>query len=249
LKSLSKDGFDLSRLSDGRGSVATSNEAAQRIFYVAWHASLSQFAASPMATLIATRQTFELAADVVSQIWQLHEMPILRLEGFDGVGKSGIAKLVADRIDAAHVEGDKFAFRPDEPTAYQKCLRLIELEEATSKAVASGKPVILDAVCSRQVWPTTQWGQGLVVYVKRLSFNNFTPIWHHGLSLEEVDAPSREPHLSIFEYHVRFAPHKTADLIIELPDQGHTIRSTSFERDMCFDPSDSELLESAIPSR
>src|SRR5262250_980240 len=92
---------------------------------------------------IATGPTFEKAADVVVRVWEEAGKPKLpRFEGFDGVGKSGLAKLVAPRIGAHHVEGDKFAFRPDAPKPYWECLRRDEFDAAISAAVATGKPVI-----------------------------------------------------------------------------------------------------------
>lgn len=89
---------------------------------------------------------------------------LLRFKGFDGVGKSGLAKLVASRIDAEHVEGDKFAFTPETPTPYPGCLKQAELEAAIRAALASGKPVALDAVCLDEVAPSSSWGRGFVVY-------------------------------------------------------------------------------------
>jgi len=66
---------------------------------------------------ISTVRTFEEAADVVIRAWREASDPrLLRIEGFDGVGKSGLAHLVASRIDGEHVESDRFAFRPKTPT-------------------------------------------------------------------------------------------------------------------------------------
>jgi hypothetical protein len=176
-----------------------------------------------MTVKIATVPTFEAAADVVVRIWrEAGESKRLRFEGFDGVGKSGLAKLVAPRIGAAHIEGDKFAFKPEAPTPYPGCLRQAELDAAITAAVALGKPVALDAVCLDEVLPSSRWGRGFVVYVKRLSFNNQDPMWHHGFEIEG-EAPKDEPHRGIVLYHQKSKPHERADLIIELPDIGHEI--------------------------
>jgi hypothetical protein len=197
-----------------------------------------------MIVKIATVLTFEQAADVVVRVWQEAGKPkLLRFEGFDGVGKSGLAKLVAPRIGAEHVEGDKFAFKPEVSTPYPGCLRRGEFDAAISAAVSTGLPVILDAVCLDEVAPRRRWGRGFVVYVKRLSFNNVDPMWHEGLRLEEgEDAPSLEPHRGIFEYHRSHKPHERPDLILELPDTGHTIYRFGFERSFCFDPPDAEVV-------
>ena len=68
----------------------------------------------------------------------------------------------------------------------------------------------LDAVCLDEIAPSSKWGRGFVVYVKRLSFNNQHPIWHPGLHLEG-EAPEREAHRSIFLYHQKSKPHERAD--------------------------------------
>jgi hypothetical protein len=196
-----------------------------------------------MTVKIATVRTFEEAADVVVRIWrEANEPKLLRFEGFDGVGKSGLAKLVVPLIDAEHVEGDKFAFKPETPTPYPGCLRQAELDAAISAAFASGKPVAMDAVCLDEVAPISRWGRGLVVYVKRLSFNNhLNPMWSPGFAIED-DAPENEPHRGIVLYHQKSKPHERADLIIEMPGLGHTISSFSFERGHCFDPVGAEII-------
>jgi hypothetical protein len=196
-----------------------------------------------MVVKIATVPTFGKAADVVVRVWQEAGKPkVLRFEGFDGVGKSSLAKLVAPRIGAEHVEGDKFAFRPDVPTPYPGCLRREEFEAEIGAAIGSGKPVILDAVCLGEVAPSSRWGRGFVLYVKRLSFNNQDPIWHDGFHLED-EKETHQPRHGILQYHRQFKPHEGADLIIELPNIGHTIYNFDFDRSRCFDPAGAEVLD------
>jgi hypothetical protein len=195
-----------------------------------------------MTAKITTVRTFGEAADVVVRFWREANDPnLLRFEGFDGVGKSGLAKLVALQVRAEHVEFDKFAFRPENPTPYPGCLRQPQLDAAISAAFASGKPVALDAVCLDEVAPISNWGRGFVIYVKRLSFNNPNPLWHRGFDIED-DVPEDEPRSSIVLYHKRSKPHERADLIIELPEEGHTIASLAFDRGLCFDPLGAEII-------
>ena len=101
-----------------------------------------------MTVKIATVSTPGEAADLVVLIWRdAGKSKLLRFEGFDGVGKSGLAKLIAQRIDAEHVEGDRFTFKPAAPTPYAGCVRQAEFNAAIEAAFASGKSVALDAVC------------------------------------------------------------------------------------------------------
>jgi hypothetical protein len=193
---------------------------------------------------IVTVATFEKAADVVVQIWENAGKPnLLRIEGFDGVGKSGLSKLVADRIGAAHIEVDKFAFKSEVPKPYRDCLRREELEVEICSVVAKKGTTILDAVCLEEVAPSSRWGRGFVVYIKRLSFNNPDPIWHEGLELEdELGKSLGELHLGLLLYHKSFKPHEHADLIVELPSSGHTISSFAFDRSFCFDPIGADIV-------
>jgi hypothetical protein len=195
-----------------------------------------------MTVKIATVLTFGEAADVVVRIWrEANDPKLLRFEGFDGVGKSGLSKLIASRIAAEHVEVDEFALKPETPTPYPGCLKQAQLDTAISAAIASGKPVVLDAVCLDEVAPISSWGRGFVIYVKRLSFNNSqNPMWRHGFAIE-ADAPENEPHRGIVLYHKKSKPHERADLIIELPQDGHTISSFAFDRGHCFDPLGAEI--------
>ena len=197
-----------------------------------------------MSVKIATVATFENAADLVARIWDDAGRPnLLRMEGFDGVGKSGLAKLVVKLIGAAHVEVDKFAFKAEVPGPYRDCLRRDDLDAEVGSALAMGGPTILDAVCLDEVVPSVRWGRGFAVYVKRLSFNNPTPIWHEGFHLEDKsELSSDEPHRGILLYHRNFKPHEHADLIIELPDIGHTISNFAFDRTYCFDPAGADII-------
>ena len=110
-----------------------------------------------------------------------------------------------------------------------------ELDAAISDAINTGKVVILDAACLAEVAPIQRWGRGLNIYVKRLSFNNVDPIWHEGINLEE-EAPINEPHRSVHAYHLNYAPHMHADLIVEFPEEGHRLPDVPFSRERCFDP-------------
>jgi hypothetical protein len=196
-----------------------------------------------MTVIIATVQTFEEAAQVVTRVWaDVGKSHIIRFEAFDGMGKSGLAQLVAAKIGAEHVEVDKFAFKPELQKPYRDCLRKEELDAKISEVIASRKPVILDAVCLDEVAPRSQWGRGFVVYIKRLSFNNPDPTWHEGFGLEDEETPTDEPHRGVFLYHQRSKPHQRADLIIEIPDLGHRILNFSFDRRKCFDPPGAKVL-------
>lgn len=196
-----------------------------------------------MTVKIVSVPNFDTAARKIIDIWRDAESPnLIRIEGFDGVGKSGLATLLRERLHAEHIEGDNFVSKLDAPLPYRKCMRQSELDHAIERAMSGGCVVILDAVCLEEVAPSKKWGRGFVVYVKRLSFNNADPVWHEGLNLED-DPPVGEVHRSIRLYHNEIRPHEAPDLIVELPEDGHSMTSGKFSRDRCFDPQDSEVVE------
>jgi hypothetical protein len=194
---------------------------------------------------IASCPTFEAAAEKVVDLWRDADRPNpIRLEGFAGVGKSGLAKLVVKLVGGEHIAGDHFVSKFDAPPSYRECMRQSEFDCAIVQAFASGRVVVLDADCLEEVAPSTKWGRGFVVYIKRLSFNNQDPIWHGGFHLED-EAPAKEVNRSIHMYNKRVKPHETADLIIELPETGHLMPEGRFDRSMCFDPLGAEVIYAA----
>jgi hypothetical protein len=141
---------------------------------------------------IASCPTFQAGAEKVAEFWMDADRPTpILLEGFAGVGKSGLAKLLVKLVGGEHIAGDHFVSKFDAPPPYRECMRQAEFDYAIAQAFASGRVVALDAVCLEEVAPSTKWGRGFVVYIKRLSFNTqIAPIWHGGLHLEEEAAPS-----------------------------------------------------------
>jgi hypothetical protein len=192
---------------------------------------------------IATVSTFEAGAEKIVRAWRDARSPkLIRMEGFDGAGKSGLAKLVKGRIGAEHVEGDKFVDKFDDPPPYRDCLRRDEFDNELKQATATGRVVIVDAVCLEEVAPSEKWGRGFVVYVKRISYSLPAPRWPPGLELDD-EAPTREVHRSIHLYHNRVRPHETADLIVELPTVDYPMHKEISDRSWCFDPEGAELLK------
>jgi hypothetical protein len=98
-------------------------------------------------------------------------------------------------------------------------------------------------VCLEEVAPAQRWGRGLNIYVKMLSFNGAYPIWHVGFNLED-EPPMVEPHRSVHAYHLKYAPHMNADLIVEFPGDLDQLPKVPLSRERCFDPSNSVIMDS-----
>jgi hypothetical protein len=110
---------------------------------------------------------------------------LIRVEGFCGAGKTGLACEVSKRIGGVHIAGDNYANKLDPTPAYPQCIRREEWERDIGEAISTRPVVILDAVCLNDIAPVERWGRGFMVYVKRLSFNNQdSPMWSGGFHLE-----------------------------------------------------------------
>jgi hypothetical protein len=187
--------------------------------------------------MIVTVPDFDAAATAIARMLLTSETRtrIVRLEGFCGAGRTNIGSRLSTKIGAVHIAVDKYASKFDEPPPYPQCIKQTKLDVAIAEVLASGQTCILDAICLEEVAPRNKWGLGFVIYVKQLSFNNPDPIWHDGLTLDDPP-PQIEPHRSGHIYHMQAQPHMTADMIVELPQEGHFLPSGSFSHEMCFDP-------------
>lgn len=82
--------------------------------------------------------------------------------------------------------------------------------------------MIAEAVCLGWIAPQHIVGTGFRVYLKRLSFNASTPLWH-GFDPEDP-VPEEEVYRSVHLYHRDNRPHEKADLVVGSPEDGHTLR-------------------------
>jgi hypothetical protein len=148
----------------------------------------------------------------------------IRVEGFMSVGKTLFATELAKRLRGQLISSDTFLVGDTSGRPYWQCLRLEELRDAVRALNGSDGPVVFEGICSRELLPPEKFGLGYVIYLKRLSFNNpETPSWGEGYWLSG-DCPAQELHKSIHRYHLRFRPHEDAHLILEIPEDGHSLR-------------------------
>jgi hypothetical protein len=193
-------------------------------------------------TKIITKSNSDELASRIAEVLASSPAKLIRMEGVCGSGKTTIARKLAANGFGVHIEVDNFATQQPKDTPYKQCLKQEELDAAIQRAIATGRIVILDAVCLGEVAPIERWGRGTSIYVKRLSFNSVDPVWHAGFNLED-DPPLKEPHRSVHYYHLMHEPHMNADLIVEFPEDGHRLWRITFSRDRCFDPSDRVLID------
>jgi hypothetical protein len=90
-------------------------------------------------TKIATVGTFEDAVEKLLKVWEEAGRPkLVRFEGFDGVGKSGLAQLFCERTGAVHIKGDAYINKPGTDQPYKACIRLSEFEAAIGARLPQG---------------------------------------------------------------------------------------------------------------
>jgi hypothetical protein len=162
---------------------------------------------------------------------------LIVLDGFDGAGKSTLAKALSEALGLNHIEVDEFLV-PDSPVSYVESIRCPDLAAAIGV-----RPCILDGVFARDVLDRLNLTADLHVYVKRMRFQNDFRRWLDGefeefqtfaewkenedRSIAEYDKliggtahdPS-QPGLfcDLRDYHFRRPPHERTDLIFERPE-------------------------------
>jgi hypothetical protein len=164
---------------------------------------------------------FEAAANLLLAEWQLYQTQVLRLEGFMAVGKTGLAKVVANRTGARRIQTDEFAFRPQPPKRrqYEDAIDLVQLRGEAASALSTSDRVIFEGVCLEALLPSSQFGRGLRAYLKRVSVPVLDQsLWYDGLELEARPFTRRWLQRSILVYHRDYRPHELSDICIAIPE-------------------------------
>jgi hypothetical protein len=161
--------------------------------------------------------------EIAARILEANPSPCLvRIEGVDGSGKSTLARELARHLSGLLIHGDDYIVPSEDEKPYSSCIRLDALRADLRASLSTSQIVVADAVCLGELAPEAEFGRGYKIYLKRLSFNVPGGIWH---GFDPYDAtPEWEIARSVYLYHAHYRPHETADVIIELPESGHTLQ-------------------------
>lgn len=156
---------------------------------------------------------------------------IISIDGFNGSGKTPLAKQLCSRLSADHIEADRFLER--EKGGYLNYLRYDDLKEQIRMSSAQDALVLLEGVCMREILEKLCLKATVNIYVKEISAGG----WCDGFifqqygsadeaiagkeaSVAEISRLLGEPctpltglDRELIEYHFAFKPHETADLI------------------------------------
>jgi hypothetical protein len=149
---------------------------------------------------------------------------LVRIEGVMGVGKSPLADMLADALDASpnaiHIDCE-FAYPDKSDRPYAEAIDVNALHTRLASLLQKPTWTILEAVCLGEVAPEDAFGRGFVVYVKRVAvLGPDVHLWH---GFDEGAAMPEDPLFrSIYCYHMRFRPHERADILLVLPEELHS---------------------------
>jgi hypothetical protein len=149
---------------------------------------------------------------------------LVRIEGVMGVGKSPLADMLADALDASpnaiHIDCE-FAYPDKSDRPYAEAIDVNALHTRLASLLQKPTWTILEAVCLGEVAPEDAFGRGFVVYVKRVAvLGPDVHLWH---GFDEGAAMPEDPLFrSIYCYHMRFRPHERADILFVLPEELHS---------------------------
>ena len=161
-------------------------------------------------------QDFQEAADCILQAWQKSRRRVLRLEGFMGCGKSGIATLVRTAANVPVLNPDDF------PNPYPKsgCISdRIDREQlhASAHKLLKKSPCIFEGVCLEELLPSSTFG-GFIVYVKRVALaTDGSAVWLDEEKLKATGFSGNSIEEEVRRCHRVYKPHEHADLCLAVP--------------------------------
>ena len=141
---------------------------------------------------------------------------IIGIDGFTGAGKTRLADRLSMLLDADVVSTDDHVKIRGGNRGYVDRLNLEGIKDSVEKSIRSGRRVILEGICLREVIARLAIPTDSIVhvYVKQISKHSDDNFWGDGDWLEQFkrgDHVAPEPHLSAFRYHEKVCPHKLAN--------------------------------------
>ena len=79
----------------------------------------------------------------------------MRIEGLTGVGKTTLARALADRISAVVFHGDDLIERRKTGEPYRDVVRFDQLQAAITNALSCGAMVVIESACLDEIAPAT----------------------------------------------------------------------------------------------
>jgi hypothetical protein len=159
------------------------------------------------------------AAERVALAWRLSGEKLLRLEGFMDVGKSRIASLLAQGPSIRVIVPDAFAAPGSASNDFEGRINKALLWAEADKALTESDRTIFEGVCLEELLPSSRFGAGFHVYIKRVSLPApDCPLWHDGLDLDATEPGANWLFEDIRRYHRVWRPHERANLCLAVPE-------------------------------
>jgi hypothetical protein len=172
---------------------------------------------------LRTNDFRHILPDLVKCVQESGVMPrLVRIEGVMRVGKTPLADMLAGVLGAKviHVERE-FAYQEKLDRPYAEAIDIGAFHARLTSRLQEPTWTIVEAVCLDEVAPEHQFGRGFVIYVKQVAVLGPDLYLWHGFD-EYSSVPDHPLHRSVHSYHERFRPHEKADVLIVLPEEGHS---------------------------
>jgi hypothetical protein len=165
-------------------------------------------------------------AEVVARVTAIQSdgLFVIGIDGFMAAGKSTLAKHLNANLGWRRFELDDYLEPGGDPRSYLASLRMAELRAAWTAHRAETAPLIVAGACLREVLSSLEDEAGAHIYSKCL--NAIGERWDEGdalwsfangkASAQDIPPLSR----SILEYHAKWKPHESADIVFEWLDSG-----------------------------
>ena len=163
----------------------------------------------------------EIVDDLVALATQLANMRgLIAIDGVHGVGKSTLARALAQRLGCEAIAADDFLQR--NRGLYVDAILIDDLRGRLNATLASVSAVILEGVCARAVVERLGLTATAFVYVKRLTPAGVPSDWQ---ILDAENGEVAEPFYfsdldrEILHYHARYRPSTRADILFLRTEQ------------------------------
>ena len=175
-----------------------------------------------MPTILRHEQVRDAIPELADLIQRTADCRLVRIEGLTGVGKTTLARALADRISAVVFHGDDLIERRKTGEPYRDVVRFDQLQAAITNALSCGAMVVIETVCLDEIAPEQSIGRGYRVYIKRRLVQQSgctTLAWVR----RSHSCPDQRAGTLAASLPRSFPPHEKADLVIEVPEPGHTL--------------------------
>ena len=143
----------------------------------------------------------------VAQIVAISPKGLIAIDGFDGAGKTTLAKQLSSALDLLLLYLDSFLLKQT-AKSYTNDL---DFQSLAQDICAAGKSVIVSGICILDALDKMDLSPSVHIYVKFIAKNG---LWHQGWDIDNDRIDGNWFKNEVLQYHRRRRPHEAADYTV-----------------------------------